>query len=328
MVKTPNTIMKKLFRDIHLWLSLPLGILISIICLSGAALVFEQDITQALQRPIYRVTPPQEEAEALSPEALIGCIQKQMPDSLHLTALQLSHNPEETAFASFRETGKKRLSINPYTGKALGWTETYPFFQTMRKLHRWLMDPPPSKGEKSVGKVVVGITTLLMVFILISGLVIWIPRTRKALKNRLCVSCTKGWRRFWYDTHVSIGFYSTIFLLVMALTGLTWSFGWYRTAAYSLFGENPSASVHRVDKGKEKPRKDEVRITWKDAQPSAPQSMKGWFYAFHTGSWGGMFTKIVYFLAALSGGVLPLSGYYLWWKRTHKKVTAKMSARC
>ena len=56
--------------------------------------------------------------------------------------------------------------------------------------------------------------------------------------------------------------------------------------------------------------------------------MKGWFYAFHTGSWGGMFTKIVYFLAALSGGVLPLSGYYLWWKRTHKKVTAKMSARC
>ena len=162
MVKTPNTIMKKLFRNIHLWLSLPLGILISIICLSGAALVFEQDITQALQRSIYRVTPPQKGAEALSPEALIECIQKQASDSLHLTALQLSHNPEETAFASFRETGKKRLSINPYTGKALGWTETYPFFQTMRKLHRWLMDPPPSKGEKSVGKVVVGITTLLI----------------------------------------------------------------------------------------------------------------------------------------------------------------------
>ena len=69
MVKTPNTIMKKLFRNIHLWLSLPLGILISIICLSGAALVFEQDITQALQRSIYRVTPPQKGAEALSPEA-------------------------------------------------------------------------------------------------------------------------------------------------------------------------------------------------------------------------------------------------------------------
>ena len=307
--------MKKLFRNIHLWLSLPLGILISIICLSGAALVFERDITQALQHKLYHVTPPAKDVKVLPPAELIENIRKQVSDSLHLTALQLSHNPEEAAFASFRETGKKRLSINPYTGETLGWTKSYPFFQTMRKLHRWLMDPPASKGEKSVGKVIVGVTTLLMLFILISGLVIWIPRTRKALKNRLGVSCTKGWRRFWYDTHVALGFYATLFLLVMALTGLTWSFGWYRTAAYSLFGENPSASVHRVDKGKEKMRKDEVKITWKDAQVSAPQSMKGWFYAFHTGSWGGTLTQILYFLAALIGGALPLSGYYLWWKR-------------
>lgn len=35
--------------------------------------------------------------------------------------------------------------------------------------------------------------------------------------------------------------------------------------------------------------------------------MKGWFYAFHTGSWGGMTTKALYFLAAFIGGILPLS---------------------
>lgn len=308
--------MRKLFRDIHLWLSLPLGILISIVCFSGAALVFEREITQALQRSIYYVTPPQEEATPLSPEELIESIRGEVSDSLHLTALQLSRNPEEAAFASFRETGKRRLGINPYTGEVLGWTQPVPFFQTMRKLHRWLMDPPASKGEKSVGKVVVGVTTLLMVFILISGLVIWIPRTRKALKNRLRVACTKGWRRFWYDTHVALGFYATIFLLVMALTGLTWSFGWYRTAAYSLFGGTPSASVHRVDKAKEKPREAEVKVTWTDTpSASTPRSLKRWFYAFHTGSWGGTPTKTLYFLAALIGGTLPLSGYYLWWKR-------------
>ncbi|MBQ4386367.1 MAG: PepSY domain-containing protein, partial [Prevotella sp.] len=26
--------------------------------------------------------------------------------------------------------------------------------------------------------------------------------------------------------------------------------------------------------------------------------------------------KILYFLAALIGGFLPISGYYMWWKRT------------
>lgn len=312
--------MRKLFAKLHLWLSLPLGIIISIICLSGAALVFERDITQAFQRSLYTVVPPSEDAQTLSPSQLATHIQAQVSDSLHLSSLLLSANPHETAFASFRETGRKQLSVNPYTGEVLGWTQSYPFFQTMRKLHRWLLDPPASKGEKSVGKIIVGITTLVMVFILISGLIIWIPRTRKALKNRLSVSCTKGWRRFWYDSHVAIGFYSTLFLLVMALTGLTWSFGWYRTAAYSLFGETPSSTqVRHTDKGKDRSRKDEVKITWKDANASAPQSLKGWFYAFHTGSWGGITTKILYFLAALFGGILPLSGYYLWWKRTRRR---------
>lgn len=40
--------MRKAFAKIHLWFSIPFGIIISVICLSGAALVFEQDITRAL----------------------------------------------------------------------------------------------------------------------------------------------------------------------------------------------------------------------------------------------------------------------------------------
>ena len=295
--------MRKIFHKIHLWLSLPAGILISVICLSGAALVFETDITQALSPHLYRTETP-ENGTFLKPSELAARIHEQTNEPLTLVSLQMPGAPDGVCMASFEESGKKKLSVNPYTGEVLGWTQSYPFFQTMRKLHRWLLDPPASKGEKSVGKIIVGITTLVMVFILISGLIIWIPRTRKALKNRLSVSCTKGWRRFWYDSHVAIGFYSILFLLVMALTGLTWSFGWYRTAAYSLFGETPSSTqVRHTDKGKDRSRKDEVKITWKDANASAPQSLKGWFYAFHTGSWGGITTKILYFLAALFGGM-------------------------
>ena len=35
----------------------------------------------------------------------------------------------------------------------------------------------------------------------------------------------------------------------------------------------------------------------------------------HTGKWGGIVMKILYFLAALIGGFLPISGYYMWWKQ-------------
>lgn len=223
--------MRKFFHQIHLWLSIPLGILISVICLTGAILVFEKEITEIMY-PETQVT--QVEGQQ---------VRKQRPE----------------------------------------------FFRQVRALHRWLLDAPAKKGESSVGKTVVGITTVVMIVILISGIVIWVPRNNRTLKNRLQISCTKGWRRFWYDSHVALGFYSTLFLLIMALTGLTWSFSGYRTFMYDLFSDLP------ID------------------------NMKRFFYSLHTGTWGGLTTRILYFLTALIGGILPLSGYYLWWKKRKRE---------
>ena len=371
--------MRKLFGKIHRWISIPLGIILSVICFSGATLVFEKEITQWLNPHIYKVSAPEKGAALLTPSELVACLKTQVDDSLRLSALQYGGAAHEPVMVTFQNAGKKNLSVNPYTGKVNGWTKSYPFFQTMRKLHRWLLNPPLQKGTYSTGKVIVGISTLLMVVILVSGLVIWWPRTRKALRNRLQVSCTKGWRRFWYDSHVALGFYSTLFLLVMALTGLTWSFGWYRSFAYGLFGATPSSSAsphhhgtpqeaHSTRaKGKDKTnidykvwdkafqkvqaqypgyaslrieknkiqvnqsrylrRTDTVEFNPKNGAPTRiitsaetprSQKLRSWFYAFHTGSWGGIYTKILYFLATFIGGVLPLSGYYLWWKKRRK----------
>ena len=47
--------MNKVFRKIHLWLSVPVGLIITVICLTGAALVFERDITESLNPKIYKV---------------------------------------------------------------------------------------------------------------------------------------------------------------------------------------------------------------------------------------------------------------------------------
>ena len=41
------------------------------------------------------------------------------------------------------------------------------------------------------GKMIVGVSTLLFVFVLISGIAIWWPRTRKTLKNSLKISTKK-----------------------------------------------------------------------------------------------------------------------------------------
>ena len=137
-------------------------------------LVFEGEITRALHPELYRVAAPAD-ARPLRPSQLADRIGGQMPDSLHLVSLQLSARSDEPCMAAFRETGRKQLSVDPYTGNVNGWTESPAFFGTVRKLHRWLLDPPPSKGEKSVGKAIVGVSTLALVLILVSGLILWIP---------------------------------------------------------------------------------------------------------------------------------------------------------
>lgn len=226
--------MRKLFAKIHLWISLPLGILFSVICLTGAILVFENETLQLL-----------------NPSADVMSMGKHAPERKELVG--------------------------------------YDFFHSTLRIHRWLLDAPAKKGERTVGKEIVGYSTLAMAIVLMSGIVIWWPRNRKVLKNRLSVTCSKGSRRFWYDSHVSIGFYATLLLLIMCLTGLVWSFTGWREAFWNLFDFIP------------------------------PEGRKRFLYTLHTGSWGGLPSKIIYFLAALTGAVLPLTGYYLWWNKNKKK---------
>lgn len=222
--------MRKLFAKIHLWISLPLGILFSVICLTGAILVFENETLQLL-----------------NPSADVMSMGKHAPERKELMG--------------------------------------YDFFHSTLRIHRWLLDAPAKKGERTAGKEIVGYSTLAMTIVLMSGVVIWWPRNRKVLKNRLSVTCSKGSRRFWYDSHVSIGFYATLLLLIMCLTGLVWSFTGWREAFWNLFDFIP------------------------------PEGRKRFLYTLHTGSWGGLPSKIIYFLAALTGAVLPLTGYYLWWNK-------------
>ena len=367
--------MKETLHKIHLWLSIPFGLIITVICFTGATLVFEQDITRALNKHLYHVEIPQGK-ERLSPSEVINIVQDRH-DEMEISSVSIPKAADATYQISFSNGGKKVLFVNPYTGESIGWSKSYPFFQTMRKLHRWFLDIPKSKGSMSVGKLIVGVSTIAMTVILISGLVIWIPRTRKALKNRLTVACGKGVRRLMYDSHVALGFYATIFLLLMALTGPTWSFGWYREAAYTLLGAEPQTSnqqsghshghtdkkessnterkqdntiaydvvlkeiqdiytdynyiklskneatvslnkfgyKYKSDKVKFNPKTGVITSVKKFEENTVRQNLRWLIYSLHVGTWGGPVTKILYFLAALIGATLPLTGYYLWMKK-------------
>lgn len=380
--------MRKIFRNIHLWLSVPFGILITLICFSGAALVFEKEVMELCHRELYFVK--KVEAAPLPMEQLMIKVAATLPDSVSVTGVNISSDPERAYQVTLSKPRRASMYVDQYTGEITGKYERAPFFNFMFRMHRWLLDSMKQDGGIFWGKMIVGTSTLMFVFVLISGVVVWWPRTRKALKSSLKIVANKGWRRFWYDLHVAGGMYALVFLLAMALTGLTWSFQWYRTGFYKTFGvevqpsmghgnaaanatakggkrdgkpegregrgahryspytnwqqvyeqlaeANPdykqisvsdgSASVavprfgnqRGTDRYKFNPRNGEITETtlYKDLDNSG--KIRGWIYSVHVGSWGGMLTRILTFVAALIGASLPLTGYYLWIRKKIKR---------
>ena len=399
--------MKKIFRKIHLWLSVPFGLIITLVCFSGAMLVFENEANEWFRRDLYYVETLKE--SPLPMDKLLEKVATTLPDSVAVTGVSISSDPGRAYQVSLSKPRRASLYVDQYTGEVKGKSERSGFFMFMFRMHRWLLDSM-NPGNEGIfwGKMIVGVSTLLLVFVLISGIVIWWPRTRKALKNSLKITATKGWRRFWYDLHVAGGMYALIFLLAMALTGLTWSFPWYRTAFYKVFGvevqqraaqghEQKSDAQKRDTKlaaHREKKREgNEVRKGERSGRPENNHSdmysvtspfvywqeiydklkrqnpeykqisissgtasvsfnrfgnqrasdrysfntdngeftetslyqhqdksgkIRGWIYSVHVGNWGGMFTRILTFIAALLGAALPLTGYYLWIKRLIK----------
>lgn len=402
--------MKKIFRKIHLWLSVPFGLIISILCLSGAALVFENEIMEVCRHDFYYVA--KVGATPLPAGELAKKVAATLPDSVSVTGITISSDPARAYQVNLSKPRRASVYIDPYTGEIKGRYERAPFFTTMFRLHRWLLDSMKPDGGIFWGKMITGTSTLMFVFVLISGLIVWIPRTAKALKNSLKITVNKGWRRFWYDLHIAGGLYTFIFLLIMSLTGLTWSFGWYRTGFYKVFGvetaqgashhgapsqttkkekehqgkrnekddagkpnrkeykednregrrrgngaqspyaswqgvyeqlkaQNPdykqitvsngsaTVSFNRLgnqrasDRYNFNPKNGEITGTtlYKDLDKSG--KIRGWIFSVHVGNWGGMFTRILSFIAALIGATLPLTGYYLWIKKEMGRAARK-----
>lgn len=228
--------MRKFLKQLHKWLSIPVGIIITIVCLTGAILVFQDEILQLSNPSHYFVK--EVKGNPIPLDELIPMVNAQL-DSNTVASVQIPDNPERTYTMTLKEGFRISAFVNQYTGEVTGMYKfrESPFF-TIMSLHRWLLD-----GGRTWGKYTVGISTLIFVFILISGFIVWMPR--RLNKSRFKIQFRKGGKRLWYDLHNVLGAYACLVLLICALTGMVWSFEWYRNGVFKLFGvEAPQEHGH------------------------------------------------------------------------------------
>lgn len=78
------------------------------------------------------------------------------------------------------------------------------------------------------GRKIVAYSTIIFVVLLVTGIILWWPKNRKALKmaTRFQWKPTTKWKRKNYDLHNILGFYASFIVIFIALTGLAFSFEW------------------------------------------------------------------------------------------------------
>lgn len=257
--------LRKLINDLHLWLGLGSGLVLFVVCLSGTIYTFHTEGEEWLNKDKFFVAVPAQAAIPL--ETLIPALEQRLNGSIVNLELPTAANrtlkiqvadwkqdePQAGRPAAGKESATKGPAakgakekarpktwyINPYTAAVTGTEKGrgVAFFTSMMKLHRWLLI------EGDWGRIIVGSATVIFVLLCLSGLVLWFPKKRKNWKQGLKIKTSGKWKRTNHDLHNTLGFYALIFLVIMGLTGLCWSFEWYRNGVSTVMG-------HEVFKGR------------------------------------------------------------------------------
>lgn len=260
---------KRFIYQIHLWLGLISGLGLFIIATTGCLYAFKEEILNATEE--FRFVEPQN-SEFLLPSALIDIAQKELPGKLlHSVKYNGETKAAEAIFYHYEPTYYNIIYLNPYSGEVLHIKDMEAgFFHFVMDGHFYLWMPP------AIGQPVVATLTLIFLLIVISGIIIWLPKNLKLIKERLWFywSPKSKWKKRNYDLHNVIGFYVSLYALLFIFTGLVWGFQWYAKGYYSLMGGKKSLSYQEPtskpnELQKEENALDELYLSIKSSTPDA-----------------------------------------------------------
>ncbi|WP_324720295.1 PepSY-associated TM helix domain-containing protein [Salinimicrobium sp. HB62] len=228
-----NYSFRKFINDIHLWLGIGSGIIIFIICLSGTILVFQEEIEEIFAEDVVL------NGQDLPLKSLTNLKNSISEAGLgQLSSITIPSGKEGFYEARIKTSPEDRRGtsflVNPHTAEVLAQPESAAseFMFSMFKLHRWLL------LDSSIGRPIVGIATIIFMILSVSGLILWFPRKWRwrNFKQGFKIKTKANWKRINHDLHNTLGFYALLLIIIMGLTGLCWSFEWYREAAGAVIG--------------------------------------------------------------------------------------------
>jgi len=215
--------LKKLIGKIHLWLGLSSGLVVVLLGVTGCILAFETEI-RSLTEPFRKVRV--EDKVLLPPSALKSIADKHLVYGKAL-GIEYPGVGKAAVAAYYDEENYELVFMNPYSGEVLKHKNMPDdFFRIILDGHFYLWLP------HDIGQTIAASATLVFLFMMISGLILWWPKNKAARKQRFSIKWTARWRRKNYDLHNVLGFYMTWVCIFIAITGLVFGFQWFAKSVY------------------------------------------------------------------------------------------------
>jgi uncharacterized iron-regulated membrane protein len=210
-VRQPQNLwLRRAIFQVHLWSGIGVGLYVLLVSVTGSILVFRNELYTAATRPPVLVAAS---GPRLSDEEL-GAAAARAHRGYSVVRIARTRTPNQAVPIELKRDGDtiNRL-FDPYTGKDLGSTVPLGIWLVSRLivLHDDLL-------AGRTGRTVNGAGALLLVLLASTGMVVWWPG-RKTWRRSLTIHRGVGWRRFTWDLHGAVGFWTVAVILMFALSG-------------------------------------------------------------------------------------------------------------
>ncbi|WP_205297648.1 sulfite reductase flavoprotein subunit alpha [Pantoea sp. Cy-639] len=226
--------MKKTLFQLHWFFGISAGLVLALMGITGALYSFQEELLRALNADVLKV---EVRAEGVLPPAeLVRRVEAAQGDKVSMLWVDVRDGNAARIFFT-PAPGERRGALryaDPYTGELKDDAAGQGFFNLMLNLHRFL-----AMGD--TGRQITGACTLMLIFFCLSGLYLRWPRKALDWRTWLTFEWAKKGRAFNWDLHAVAGTWCLLFYLLFALTGLFWSYDWYRSGLNTLLADAPAA---------------------------------------------------------------------------------------
>ncbi|AQZ83008.1 hypothetical protein BUM88_16120 [Acinetobacter calcoaceticus] len=228
---------KKILFQIHWFLGITAGLILSIMGVTGAIYSYDQQILKWVNSDSYVVQA--ESTPKLTPAQLYQHFNTTQPE-IKINSITIAKDPTASSTVNIEKEGERRgynMMVNPYNAQVLPDVKGRKLLLLIQQIHRNL-----TAGE--VGKQITGACALMLIYFVLSGLYLRWPKKHSA-RQWLAVKPKLKGRNFIWDLHAVVGTWVIVFYLLFACTGLYWSYDWWRSGMFKVMGvEQPKPQGH------------------------------------------------------------------------------------